>query len=897
MAKGALNFPPSLLRLLGPPRIECSDGVVTGPAAQRHRLALLALLAQTHQHVLAREKLIGLLWPEIPASNARKLLNVAVFEVRKAIGERVLVSEGEALRLDLRLLRVDTIDFEAALEDGRWEEAVAISSGAFLDGFALPDAVDFEQWAENERDRIERRHRHALEQLAETHLASHDYDRAVEVLRRRLARTPADGRVVQRLMAVLVQTGDRAGALALTQAHAALLRTEFDAAPDPEVTALAERLRHGGNAEGPTPVATGSALGFPPRPAASAAEQVSGAALTLGRTTGRPTERERLPRRRVFAILAATVVIGSVALLSLQGIDADPAVAGGGSASSPSPASPSRGGSLFDQPPGFVTSLQGMELVPAISPAGDRVVFAWDQGRGEMLRLFVVSSRGGDPLQLTHGEGNDAFPTWSPDGTEIAFLRTREGDPSIAPPNCCRTEVMVMPALGGSPRRLTGTSWDQGLDWSPDGRWLAFSDMPNPDAPLRIYLLDVETGVRKQFSTQPAGDVLLDTDPSFSPGADRIAFIRRAPYSGGRGSVYVQSTEEGSDAQRLTQEDWAWDVAWTADQSALILATGDPSGHYLLRVPLNGDKPVPLPVGSGARSLSISPTTGALVYAEQFQDHDIWKIPGPAAQTTSTPARLISSTRDDFMPEFSVDGERLAFVSARTGRWEVWVSDADGANQQRLTEIGYAIFPRWSPDGRRIAFSSMAGDTLGVRSDVYVMHVDRRLPENFTSDEHQDGIPSWSPDGRWLYFQSRQDTLGWQLWRKPAEGGQEEQVLSSPILRPRFTDDGRLVYYVPGKSVWLLDGDTPVQLHPGVSFWTEWTIWRNTLVLVHHSDSTSTIEMVDIATRETRRLATVPTELKRALRLPGNSLAVSPDGSWIAYTALQGHGSDLRIVR
>lgn len=72
-----------------------------------------------------------------------------------------------------------------------------------------------------------------------------------------------------------------------------------------------------------------------------------------------------------------------------------------------------------------------------------------------------------------------------------------------------------------------------------------------------------------------------------------------------------------------------------------------------------------------------------------------------------TPLKWIASTKTDVNPQYSPDGQRIAFASNRTGNTEVWLCDADGGNQVQLTSFGaHSASPRWSPDGGRIAFDS-----------------------------------------------------------------------------------------------------------------------------------------------------------------------------------------------
>src|SRR5262245_18855733 len=233
--QSAINSSLLLVRLLGSPGIRGPDGALSGPVAQRHRLALLALLALAPRHMIARDRLLGLLWPETDTSSARRLLNNAVHVVRQSLGEDVVINDGAALRLDVSKVRIDVLQFEAALGRGAAQAAVELYSGPLLDGLSLPDAVEFEQWQERERERLERLYYVALERMAASAAIEKGPAEALIWWRRRLACTPTEARIVLELMRALAAAGDRAGALQAASVHAMLMREEFGAAPDAEV--------------------------------------------------------------------------------------------------------------------------------------------------------------------------------------------------------------------------------------------------------------------------------------------------------------------------------------------------------------------------------------------------------------------------------------------------------------------------------------------------------------------------------------------------------------------------------------------------------------------------------------------------------------------------------------
>jgi DNA-binding SARP family transcriptional activator/TolB-like protein len=229
------------VKLLGSASLEGASGALTGPATQRRRIALLALLATSR--TLSRDKLAAYLWPERGSENARKLLNQAVHALRKALGEQAILSAGDELRLGARAVACDVIAFEAALAAGELERAVGLYAGPFLDGFYLSDAPEFEHWVDRERQRLAAKYARALEGVAEAAEARGDAAGAVERWKARAAHDPYDSRVALSLMRALVATGNHAGAIQHAAEHGNLLHEELGAEASPQVVALAEQLR------------------------------------------------------------------------------------------------------------------------------------------------------------------------------------------------------------------------------------------------------------------------------------------------------------------------------------------------------------------------------------------------------------------------------------------------------------------------------------------------------------------------------------------------------------------------------------------------------------------------------------------------------------------------------
>ena len=128
--------------------------------------------------------------------------------------------------------------------------------------------------------------------------------------------------------------------------------------------------------------------------------------------------------------------------------------------------------------------------------------------------------------------------------------------------------------------------------------------------------------------------------------------------------------------------------------------------------------------------------------------------------------RLTNNNANDGFPDWSPDGQQIAFESDRDGNWEIYVMGADGSGVTRLTNND-AIdgFPDWSPDGQQIAFESdRDGDW-----EIYVMGADGSGVTRLTNNDVIDGFPDWSPDGQQIVFHSDRDG-DWEIYVMGADG-------------------------------------------------------------------------------------------------------------------------------
>ena len=232
------------LRTFGGLVLESAGRPVTGPAGQRRRLALLAVLALAGARGVSRDKLLVLFWPESTQARARGALNQLLYALRCALGD--IFQEIGDLRLDATAIGSDVSDFNAALARGSLVEAAAMYPGVFLDGVHLgSDLREFDMWADEQRRDLSRRYATCLKALAQEADRRNALDEVVEWRRKLASADPLNGAAALAYMHSLAATGNATGALDHARLFDRLLNVELGAAADDRVKAFAAALREG----------------------------------------------------------------------------------------------------------------------------------------------------------------------------------------------------------------------------------------------------------------------------------------------------------------------------------------------------------------------------------------------------------------------------------------------------------------------------------------------------------------------------------------------------------------------------------------------------------------------------------------------------------------------------
>ena len=300
------------------------DGVpVTGAASQRSRLALLAVLAAAGPAGVARDKLLALLWPESDDERARHALKQGVYALRRDLGNENAIAGTATLSLDSSVVASDIREFDEAIARGDDAAAIAMYAGPFLDGIFIKAAPEFDQWAANERSRLERTHLDAIGRLARAAEAAGDAPGAVQWWRRAAAAEPVSGRVAMSLMRALADSGDVSAAIQHARVHDAMVRGELDSPADDAVLALAEELRRGEyvpSVRAPVTTPTvGQAAVLEASPdmdrASSATARVSGESAASSALPSERTSGVSLWRQRTLVALVVLLGVGLAATL------------------------------------------------------------------------------------------------------------------------------------------------------------------------------------------------------------------------------------------------------------------------------------------------------------------------------------------------------------------------------------------------------------------------------------------------------------------------------------------------------------------------------------------------------------------------------------------------------
>ncbi len=467
-----------------------------------------------------------------------------------------------------------------------------------------------------------------------------------------------------------------------------------------------------------------------------------------------------------------------------------------------------------------LTDQPGPEYFPSLSPDGKSLIYVsrasgnWD--------IYLQRVGGRNPTNLTKDSTADnTQPAFSPDGERILFRSEREGG-----------GVYLMGATGESVRRVSDFGYNP--VWSPDGEevLLATESVIQPSTrptKSQLWTINVSHGDRHLITE---GDAL---QPNWSPHGHRIAYWSRA--QGGQGDVWTISTD-GSNAVRVTSEaTMDWNPVWSPDGKYLYFCSDRSGNMNLWRVPIEEKTGKPLGeaeavtsgAGTSSQHISLAQDGRRIAYVTQEEIKNLRKVTfDPSTEKIlGEPVPITRGSLQGFFPDPSPDGEWLAYYSL--GKQQaIFIIRTDGAGMRQLTDDAFKDRePHWSPDGKRIAFTSdRSGDTSQTFESWSWSPDGKRLAglRHFADGSHN-GIgvydlesqkydwltdfgewPLWLKDGRRILFANHG-----KIFIVDSESKKYHEVLpvaDGDIGSPGLSRNNRVIYFTfvaAEADIWLLD--------------------------------------------------------------------------------------------
>jgi len=384
-----------------------------------------------------------------------------------------------------------------------------------------------------------------------------------------------------------------------------------------------------------------------------------------------------------------------------------------------------------------LTRSEGHHNSPSWSPDGSLVAFSRvDSG---YPRVYVMATGGGEPVLLTDSPGDHSLPRWSPDGQQIAFV-TERGD---------GTKIYLAPPLGGEERELVTTDlvFDLAKEhalgatpWSPDSRRLLFARSDG------IWEVDVFS--RKESRVAGTGGAgVRDSAASWSFDGKTIVFQRQG---GDQPGLWLLGAD-GGDARRLL--DHGTNAAWNPDGRRIVFSA-ERAGHAdLWEIEVASGNRRQLTFGAGNDDHPVVARDGRLAFEQWTEEADLWVTRIDDASAT----QITADWRGSYQPHFSPDGTKIAYSSSRSGHYLLWLLDLDsGANRQLTFEETADSAPDWSPDGKSLVFYS---DRTG-KGGLWILNVEGGAPRRLIEGTMEWQQAKWSPDGRAIAYFVRRGSGG-----------------------------------------------------------------------------------------------------------------------------------------
>jgi serine/threonine protein kinase len=456
-------------------------------------------------------------------------------------------------------------------------------------------------------------------------------------------------------------------------------------------------------------------------------------------------------------------------------------------------------------------TFSGNDFAPSVSPDGRTVAFV--SGRDGTLRIWLKQLESGSETVLTPGPDDDS-PRFSPDGSWILFIHNRA--------------VYRVPSIGGEPRKLLDNVDDAG--WSPDGREIAFvrSQAVGPKVASDVGIASVQDGTARvvhRFDNQ------MLRSPSWSPDGATIALVaQRAGNVGTPARQVILMSSDGQTVRELKCPLLGGElsaVAWTngsqnliydlpesaADSGGALTTTVGSAGHVLLQDVSTGKVRTLFAVQAPVSRIEIA-GPGRLIFDSLTQRNSLKEF-SSASGASPSGHWLTRGNSIDRQPYYSPDGEAVIFSSSRSGDVDLWEVSTKTNALRRLTDHPASDWdPFVTPDGKHLLWSSNRTGHF----EIWTAERDGSAPRQVTHDSYDAENPVATADGWVLYASGSPQHPG--LWKVRVDGGEASLVVGGGVAWPDVSPDGKYaLYHIVSSAlkakiyvVRLADG-TPVEFH------------------------------------------------------------------------------------
>jgi Tol biopolymer transport system component len=380
------------------------------------------------------------------------------------------------------------------------------------------------------------------------------------------------------------------------------------------------------------------------------------------------------------------------------------------------------------------------------SPDGRTLVYSLVTARGTSIRV-----RGEDGSEAEVA-ARGFWPRWSPDGRWIAY--------TTSDPEGGDGTIHVVRPDGSGHRELTDMhSQVYGLCWTPDSSQVIFAG--EQSGPTMLWAVDLETGEQRTVTRGPG----VCTSPTMSPDGRRLVFS----FSHRRWYLYL-APDARAGARRILVEPGVQAVALSPDGNRLAVALGADGQSPGMSVIDLGTMERRMLSGMAGSAIAWMPEGRDLLIAASAPDGVsswIWRLPVGGG----LPQPVLKGSEHWDFPCAAPDGTRIAAVRRSTSGSELVLHDLESGRDKTLAATGVIIAPRWSPDGRFLAWSGDWRPNEVGSGGIWVCPAEGGSPRRLAPDG---AWPLWEKGGSSLLYSRFLKNRG--IWRVPFEGGSSRPV-------------------------------------------------------------------------------------------------------------------------